>query len=304
MYCQRVRNVVAIAIYLVAVFAGAALMAPFAWKAVFADWAFLGFLSDHDDFHRYFNRCLMLLAIGGLVVLWKAMKIESWKELGWVPASGNGTSLGQGLALGITSLAAVAALALIFGAREFNANPTMAMWGKHLLNTLGAAIAVGVLEETIFRGMLFNLLRRDLNWRTAAAVSAVIFASVHFMDQRPDIQTITWTTGFTAFPQFIHDFANDPYWPAYYVNLLLAGLILSASVVKSGNLYCAIGIHAGWIIALKTNGFLTHPTGTSVWWGADKTNDAWMATPLLFGITWFMFKGDAPDLGRTDSERD
>ena len=294
MYCHPVRNVVAIAVYLIAVFAGAALMAPFAWKAVFADWAFLTFLQDHDDFHRYFNRCLMLLAIGGLVVLWRLMKIESWKELGWVKFRGNGPFLSQGLLMGIASLAAVAALALFFDAREINNNLTVSKWVKHLLNTLGAAIAVGVLEETIFRGMLFNLLRRDLNWKIAAGISAVIFASVHFMDQRPNIQEITWTTGFTAFPQFIHDFANDPYWPAYFVNLILAGLILAASMYQSGNIYYAIGIHAGWIIALKTNGFLTHPTGSSIWWGADKTNDAWMATPLLLGIAWYMLTRDDP----------
>ena len=94
---------------------------------------------------------------------------------------------------------------------------------------MGAIIAVGVLEETLFRGMLFGLLRRDMNWRWAAVASALLFASVHFIDQRPNISEITWSTGFTAFPQFIHDFAHDLTGLLTRVNLFLAGLIWRAA---------------------------------------------------------------------------
>ena len=188
-------------------------MAPVAWMAVFSDapvLSFLNFLESHDDFHRYFNRCLMLLALVGLGLLWRVTKIKSWAELGWTdfPKAKNHISIG--LLIGLASLMAIAALGLIFEAREFRPAHPLGEWGKHWLNTLGAAIAVGVLEETLFRGMLFGLLRRDMNWRWAAVASALLFASVHFIDQRPNISEITWSTGFTAFPQFIHDFAHRP----------------------------------------------------------------------------------------------
>ena len=295
MYCPFVRNTATIAVYLLIVFIGAAAMAPVAWMAVFSDTpvlSFLNFLESHDDFHRYFNRCLMLLALVGLGLLWRVTKIKSWAELGWTdfPKAKNHISIG--LLIGLASLMAIAALGLIFEAREFRHAHPLEEWGKHWLNTLGAAIAVGVLEETLFRGMLFGLLRRDMNWRWAAVASALLFASVHFIDQRPNISEITWSTGFTAFPQFIHDFAHDPHWPAYAVNLFLAGLILAGAFQLTGNLFIAIGIHAGWIIALKTNSFISSPVNTHVFWGDNKTSDGWAATPLLAVMAWYILCHD------------
>lgn len=289
------RNTAAIAVYLLIVFIGAAAMAPVAWMAVFSDapaLSFLNFLESHDDFHRYFNRCLLLMALVGVGLLWRATKIKSWAELGWTDFPKTKTYIGMGLLIGLASLMAVATLGLIFEAREFRPAHPLGEWGKHWLNTLGAAIAVGVLEETLFRGMLFGLLRRDMNWRWAAVASAVLFTSVHFIDQRPNISEITWSTGFTAFPQFIHDFASDPHWPAYAVNLFLAGLILAGAFQRTGNLFIAIGIHAGWIIALKTNSFISSPVNTHVFWGYNKTSDGWAATPLLVVMAWYILLND------------
>ena len=285
------RNTIAILIYIIGAFSGAALIAPIVWMGVFSDeplLSFLNFLEPHDDFHRYFNRCLLLLSLSGLWILWRITQIKSWQELGWVQFKGNSRPLGYGILIGLASLTAVAALTLIFDAREFRNGIQHSEWIHHGINTLGAAILIGVMEETLFRGMLFGLLKRDMNWRTAAAISALIYASVHFIDQKPSIDTISWSSGFTAFPQFIHDFKNDPHWPAYYSNMILAGLILAGVFQRTGNIYCSIGIHAGWIIALKTNGFLTHPINTHVLWGKDRTSDGWVATPLLGIMAWYI----------------
>lgn len=270
-------------------------MAPLAWKGVFSDapaLSFLNFLESHDDFHRYFNRCLMFLALAGLFLLWRVTKINSWHELGWTNFPKARLHIFQGLLVGLASLIAVAVLGLLFDARDFRPAHSLNEWNRHGVNTLSAAIAVGILEETLFRGMLFGLLRRDMHWRWAAVFSALLFSAVHFIDQRPAISEITWTTGFTAFPQFIHDFAHDPHWPAYAVNLFLAGLILAGTLQRTGSLFIAIGIHAGWIIALKTNSFITMPINKHVLWGDNKTSDGWIATPLLAIMAWAILRHD------------
>ncbi len=215
----------------------------------------------------------------------------SWFRLDLIP-SGNGPIIVQGIFIGLASVTSIAVLSIIFDAREFRPDAQLATLITHWINTLLAALLVGIIEETIFRGMLFSLLKRDMDWRIAAITSAVIFSSVHFLDQRPSVTEISWTSGFTAFPEFIHDFANDPFWIAHFANLVLAGFILAAVTQRTGNLYCAIGIHAGWIIAIKTNGFLTKPANLNLLWGDNKTIDGWIATPLLTLILYYIIISD------------
>ena len=290
----HLRHTVAILIYVACVFFGAALLSPLAWKAVFSDWAFLTFLNEHDDFHRYFNRCLLGLALLGLGVLCRFSGIKSISEVGWTHPRKQWPSLGKGLLLGLASLTAAAALPLLFGAREITPTPVITEWSRHLANAIIAGLVVAVIEETLFRGVLFGLLRRDLHWRWATALSSLFFAAMHFLDQKPDLEIITWTSGFSALPGMLHDFSNDPFWPAKFVNLTLAGSILCAIWKRTGNIYCSIGLHAGWIFCLKTNGFLTQSTSKSptVFWGGGQISDGWATTPLLVVILWYTMRSN------------
>ena len=298
------RNVAAMLILLVAVFAGAALLAPLVWMAVAPGEpeqgvGFLKSLKTHDDFHRYFSRCLLFLALIGLAIQCKLCGIKSWAEVGWAKFSGNGRRLGSGILLGLASLTAIVALAAISGARDFSPNHSLAEWANHLVNALSAALIVGILEETLFRGMFYGLLRRDLVWRWAALASSCIYAGVHFLKQKPNIETVTWTTGFTAFPEFFPDFANDAFWPAHFLNLVLAGLILAGVYERTGNIYFSIGIHAGWIFSIKTIDFITQSAVAepSPFWGQARFMDGlgWVATPLLGLMVWFIFRGGGPE---------
>ena len=291
---RRLRHTVAILIYLTCVFLGAALLSPLAWKAVFSDWAFLQFLNDHDDFHRYFNRCLLGLALLGLGLLCRFSGIQSASEIGWAHPRKHWPWLSKGLLLGLASLTAAAALPLLTGAREWLPTPALAEWTRHFANALLAGVLVAVIEETLFRGVLFGLLRRDLPWRWAAVIGSLFFAAMHFLDQKPELESITWASGFSALPAMVHDFANDPYWVAKFINLTLAGIILCALWQRTGNLFCSIGVHAGWIFCLKTNGFITQSTAetASTFWGNGQISDGWAATPLLALMLWFIMQSN------------
>jgi len=300
-YANEVRNVTTILALLVAVFAGAALLAPLAWMAVAPNdpsggIGLLKFLKTHDDFHRYFSRCLLLLALIGLAVQCKFAGIRSWADVGWTAFSGNARQLGYGLLIGMASIVFIITLGILLGTREFTASHTLAEWSRHLGGAVGAAVAVAIIEETLFRGMFFNLLRRDLSLMIAAVASSVIYSAVHFFNQRPAIDEVTWATGFTAFPEFLPDAASLPIWLPHFVNLTLAGLILAGVFARTGNLYCAIGIHAGWILLIKTGDFMTQSTLTpaSPWWGDGRLMNGmgWSATPLLAAMAWFTLRRD------------
>ena len=293
------RNVRAILVYLVAVFFGAAILAPLAWKAVFSDapiFAFLNFLESHDDYHRYFNRCLLLLALLGLGILAKFTSIDTWKEVGWENPKKHWSKLGGGIVLGFASSIAIALIPILLGVREWKPPQPLAEWSTLFLSAVPAAITVALIEETLFRGFLFGLLRRDVVWRWAAVISSLIFASLHFLDQRPQIDNIGWTSGFSSIPMLIHDFSNDPYWLPQFCNLVLSGIIMCGLWQRTGNLYCAIGVHAGWIFCIKTNLFLTDGTTQSLpaWAGNGKISDGWAASPLLALMVWFILHDNGP----------
>ena len=184
------RNVTAILILLVAVFAGAALLAPLAWMAVAptdteGGLRILKCLKEHDDFHRYFSRSLLFTALLGLAIQCKLSGIRSWAEVGWCSLKGNGRLLALGVLLGIASLGSLVCLALILDVREFvTPHHSLAEWARHLRNALATAVLVAIIEETLFRGMFFGLLRRDLTWRRAAVVSSLIYSAAHFLPSR------------------------------------------------------------------------------------------------------------------------
>jgi len=68
-----------------------------------------------------------------------------------------------------------------------------------------------------------------------------------------------------------------------FFNLTLAGGLLALAYQRTGNLYCSIGLHAGWIFWLTFYGFLTREVaGADAWfWGTAKLIDGWLALVVL-----------------------
>ena len=114
-----------------------------------------------------------------------------------------------------------------------------------------------VCSETLFRGMLFGLLRRDMSWRWAAVASALLLPVFISLINGPTYRKSPGApaTAFRSSSMILPITLTGP----YAVNLFLAGLILAGAFQRTGNLFIAIGIHAGWIIALKTNSFISSP---------------------------------------------
>ncbi len=67
-----------------------------------------------------------------------------------------------------------------------------------ILNTL---VLAPVIEETVFRGMLFNLSRTRLGFRSAALVNAVLFSILHYYNPLTMVTTFIMTPLFCAFQE-------------------------------------------------------------------------------------------------------
>lgn len=277
----RVKPFRVLLVYLAAVFLGAAALAP---------WVYLGVQHlapgsgiAHQPFHRYVNRCLLVLAFGGLWPLVRAMGLKSWAEIGWKPRKTWFREVGLGLGLGFLSLALATVAALVFAGRIWRADHTAAEWAKHLLGATATAILVACLEELLFRGAVFSALRRTRSFAFALAVSSGVYALVHFFERPAPPASVDAFTGFAVLGQMLRGFTDVNQLLPGFLTLTLAGGLLAWARERTGALWFSFGLHAGWIFWLKSYGFLTTaaPSATAALWGTAKLYDGWAALAVL-----------------------
>ncbi len=278
----RARPVRALLIYLIAVFIGGALAAP--WLYWVAQTVAPNSHLAHNPFHRFVDRSLLGLALIGIWPLLRSLGATSWREVGLVKPAGQWQLLSGGFALGFGSLACAALLVLAGHGRRFNPSLTMGQLAQGIAAAAGTAIVVAVLEEILFRGAVFGGLRRFWDWRAALLVSSMVYAIVHFMERADLAGPITWSSGLKLLPLMLRGFSNwETVIPGFF-NLTLVGIVLGLAYQRTGNLYCSIGLHAGWIFWLKAYGMLTVPVTAEVnvrFWGTQKLTDGWLTLCVL-----------------------
>ncbi len=154
--------------------------------------------------------------------------------------------------------------------------------GRHLLNAVLAAGLVAVLEEILFRGALFGLLRKAMPWPAALAVSSVIYALAHFIAKAGTGPPVQWSSGLTLLGAMVS--SHPPLVPAVFT-LFVAGAILALAYQHSGALFFSIGLHAGWIFWLKSYGLLSRQSGAAqAFWGSDNLIDGWVSLLVLMAV--------------------
>jgi hypothetical protein len=268
-------------LYFAAVFAGGALLAPWLyWLVQWAAhrWPALAPLAA-SPFPRFLDRSLLGLALLGLWPLLRLGGIRSWNGLGFVKQKHIARRMLGGFALGWASLAAAALLALVFGGWSLVTAHSAAEACRCLLNAACAAVAVAVLEEIVFRGALFGLLRQSLPWPAALAASSAIYSAVHFLKKVEIAGPVQWDSGLNLLWTMLRH--PPPLIPAF-LTLFMAGALLALAYQRTGALYVSIGLHAGWIFWLKTCAFVLRPPAAAPsLWGGGNLVDSWLSLVIL-----------------------
>jgi hypothetical protein len=278
---KRARPVRSMAMFVVFVFLGGALLAPrLYWLAQSVA---PGSHLASNPFHRYLDRSLLALALLGIWPLMRGLGAVSWRDVGVVNPAGQWHRLAAGFALGFGSLACVAAIVLIAHGRQFNAELTAGKVAGKLGGAIATAVVVAVLEELLFRGAIFGGLRRIWDWRAALLASSMIYAIVHFFGKADLPGSVTWFSGLELLPRMLAGFGNLKVVIPGFFNLTLAGISLGLAHQRTGNLYFSIGLHGGWIFWLKSYGAVTAPLASANVWllGTEKLTDGWLALPVL-----------------------
>tara|TARA_R110002096_G_scaffold13834_3_gene48695 strand:+ start:989 stop:1849 length:861 start_codon:yes stop_codon:yes gene_type:complete len=205
------------------------------------------------DFERIVSRTILILAVLLFYPTCRLLKIDSFASLGFKKAHSSSIAIRSWL-LGIAMLLPISVFFISCGFRLWEQPPQNLFESATVV--LGAIISawlIGVIEETLFRGLLQSQFSAAFNSFWAILIVSILYSSVHFL-QVPEFdsnQTIHWYSGFTLLSSAFANFKNFYTFLDAWVALFMAGLFLSLVRMRTNNILWCIGIHAGWVTHIK-----------------------------------------------------
>ena len=165
---------------------------------------------------------------------------------------------------------------------------------KNLSSGLIAGLLVGLVEETFFRGALFQAIRRRGHTLSAITFSSLLYAAVHFIKPLPLEGSVGWLSGLQILSGAFWQFGE---WATFdsFLALFMVGLFLGLVREHTGNIAYCIGLHAGWVLVIKCTKAFTHSDPTSKWAFLTGSYDGvtgylavlWLAVLML--MYWLLF---------------
>lgn len=237
-------------------------------------------------------RFAMLAALIGMPFFLRFLRLNSWKAAGFTLARRDAwPALGKGLLIGIVIMTALITTQWLLDIRHFA--PSADKWGpayfaRTLVSGLISGLAVGLIEETFFRGLMHTGMRRSLSFWPTAAITALLYAALHFMKPEPlDDAALDTATALDSIATGLGRIGDFTPIADSFITLVVVGLFLSMVRERSGNIIWAIAIHAGWVMIIKLAKYLTDTSyvdgKASFWVGEYDHITGWMAT-LWLGV--------------------
>lgn len=234
---------------------------------------------------------MVFAAIG----LWPLMK---WLNLANREAAGYGLPKGEfwrtllrGWGWGLLILLVLSLALLLLGIRQPTDHILIGKLGKVLLAGLIGGLLVGFIEETFFRGVMHQGLRRSLSFWPTTTLTASLYAALHFM--RPPRMgaddPVDWSTGWQLLAGMFDRYADPLALLDSFIALFAVGVFLSLVRERTGNIALCIGMHAGWVLVIKLTRFLTESAADAPLAFLAGSYDGmigWLATGWLALLGW------------------
>jgi len=240
------------------------MLAALAAVAVFSYPAWL-LLHPHFDFpfHRIGERIGLLALVIGFILAARRTGLADKQSLGYGlrrPLFIREMLIGLGMgAVGMLIIvAAMTALGLLDWTEASAA--TAGRLTKIVFNRLLSGLAVGFIEETMLRGLMFAAIARESGTRAAILLTSVVYSAVHFLDSyhiAPD--QVTASSGIALLTGILHRFSTPLAMADAFLCLLAVGLLLAVIRAKTGSIAAGLGLHAGWVWVILFTRELSKP---------------------------------------------
>jgi membrane protease YdiL (CAAX protease family) len=211
---------------------------------------------------------IVVVALTVFVLIWKAFRrwVEGERDHEFT-LPGAGKEVGVGLLAGFVLFCLMTGLVALLGGIDVTGVRSFGQ--TEFWTWAGLGIASGVVEETLFRGVLLRQLERLVGTWWALAATSVLFGGLHMVN--PDA---TWVGAISI--------------------MIEAGVLLGAAYLYTRRLWLAAGIHAawnftqGWVFSVPVSGtgqpiglLVTRRTGPEWLTGGDFGLEASMAAVLV-----------------------
>ena len=241
----------ALALFLAAI-AGAVLLAAL---LAYPAYALLHPLQPDWRFDRIAARIWALLMLAAVAFLARRLRLTSAADWGYgAPRPRWLAQFGFGLAAGLVSMLPVTLTMLALDVRPLRPDLTVGVLAGALLAGLGSGLAVGFLEETLFRGLMQGAVLRELRRPLPAILAvAVVYSALHFLARAniPHAQ-VHWDSGLVLLASIFGQFAAPAGIVDSFLALCAVGLLLGLVTWWTGSIALAVGLHAGWVWMMRT----------------------------------------------------
>jgi hypothetical protein len=154
-------------------------------------------------------------------------------------------------------------------------------------------LAVALVEETFFRGLMFRAVFRESGLAVAALATALLYSAIHFLARvRLPQDEISWDSGLALLGVAFSRFADPASIVDSFITLALVGLLLALVRHRTGSIAAGIGLHMGWVCVIKATTGVTADNADGNWSFLVSSFDgytgwlvaAWAA--ILIAVAW------------------
>ena len=211
-----------------------------------------GYLAN-KPYPKYFDRARWLCVLLLLPYLFWQCRITSFKAVGF--SRPFASISGLWFLYGVGMIAIIYGGSYALGGLELKDDASLQLLLKSLDDALIAGILVGLLEEIVFRGLVFRMFYTSLRPMAAIIASSAFFAILHFKAEPTQLDGLApaevgLTEGFGIAWQSIAALVTQ-FDFTYLAAIFLVGILLHQTLLLKGNLWANAALHAGWVFTIK-----------------------------------------------------
>ena len=216
-------------------------------------------LGDPSILRKIIHRLTQIFLVLSIFPAMAYLKLKK-EDLGFTAKSVFLKQLQQGFGIGLVTLMPIFIILYVLGVNVADTSQpwTVGFMAEKMIMSLLLALLIGVVEESVFRGMLLAGLKKNMPVFAAILISSAYFAALHFLDSKTEIprQQLNVFSGFILLGEAVENVLNPKNASAFFSLLMVGAFLAVLRTQIKESLGLCIGCHAGWVWQIKVSGSL------------------------------------------------